>query len=394
MDRSRIHQMRGMLEWTPLPLQRAMDSDTSDPATEEINVENTAPDDYDGSVEMDPCTTYYGNVQASDPDGDPVTFSEVTGPAHGNLVFNSDGSYAYTPNDDFADDMDSFTFVASDGIAQGVAADQTMNIRPPSVGITVTANQTCNLMDTTQFSIKQYPLKFTGGTFKLQMSGTGNGNWVDMGTGSTPSVVERVAGNFQAQAIMTYNGHTYTSQPVNVTVEFPDWNTIYNDAGAKAKMDDTWAQTLAFAENNHGAVDGSGNYPDNKREEMGYWITLDTTTGQYGAIPFNPTVLDNREKGFIIPGAQPPDNPVNPVLGVGGTYVVGLFHTHTPMTYRYDIGPSNTRGTGPSSGDLNSPLNVPGFVYDYSTSDPIPTGYAIDSPAKVYFYGPNKRSLG
>ena len=37
----------------------------------------------------------------TDPDGDPLTAVLVTGPSHGSLTLNADGSFTYTPAADF-----------------------------------------------------------------------------------------------------------------------------------------------------------------------------------------------------------------------------------------------------------------------------------------------------
>lgn len=50
----------------------------------------------------------------SDPDADNLTAVLVDGPANGTVTFNSDGSFAYTPNANFAG-QDIFTYQASDG---------------------------------------------------------------------------------------------------------------------------------------------------------------------------------------------------------------------------------------------------------------------------------------
>jgi VCBS repeat-containing protein len=50
----------------------------------------------------------------SDPDGDPLTVSAHTNPAHGTLTINADGSLAYTPDAAFCG-PDSFTYTVSDG---------------------------------------------------------------------------------------------------------------------------------------------------------------------------------------------------------------------------------------------------------------------------------------
>jgi YD repeat-containing protein len=51
----------------------------------------------------------------SDPDGDSLTASLVTGPSHGTLTLNSNGSFVYTPVQGYYG-PDSFTYAASDGV--------------------------------------------------------------------------------------------------------------------------------------------------------------------------------------------------------------------------------------------------------------------------------------
>jgi hypothetical protein len=51
----------------------------------------------------------------SDPEGDTLTASLVSGPAQGSLTLNSDGSFSYTPGGGFAG-TDSFSYLAADGV--------------------------------------------------------------------------------------------------------------------------------------------------------------------------------------------------------------------------------------------------------------------------------------
>src|SRR5439155_786287 len=67
----------------------------------------------------------------SDVDGDILTAALVSGPAHGTLTLNADGSLVYMPAPNF-NGTDSFTYKASDGQAQsGVATEA---IRAVEVG--------------------------------------------------------------------------------------------------------------------------------------------------------------------------------------------------------------------------------------------------------------------
>jgi VCBS repeat-containing protein len=61
----------------------------------------------------------------SDPDGDPLTATLLTGPAHGTLTVNPDGSFTYTPDKDY-NGPDSFTYQADDG--KGGVTPATVNI--------------------------------------------------------------------------------------------------------------------------------------------------------------------------------------------------------------------------------------------------------------------------
>ncbi|WP_293054250.1 Ig-like domain-containing protein [Paludibacter sp.] len=71
-----------------------------------------------------------GNVTATDVDGDALTFSKGSDPSHGTLIFNSDGTYTYTPATNYHGD-DSFTVSVSDG--NGGTATGTVLITVTSV---------------------------------------------------------------------------------------------------------------------------------------------------------------------------------------------------------------------------------------------------------------------
>jgi VCBS repeat-containing protein len=68
----------------------------------------------------------------TDPDGDPLTAVLVSGPGHGTLTLNADGSFGYTPAADFAG-TDAFSYRASDGA---------LSSNPATVTITVTRSTT------------------------------------------------------------------------------------------------------------------------------------------------------------------------------------------------------------------------------------------------------------
>ncbi len=62
-----------------------------------------------------------------DPDGDPLTAVLVSGPSHGSLTLNANGSFSYTPAVDYAG-ADSFSYRASDGALTSPVATVTLNV--------------------------------------------------------------------------------------------------------------------------------------------------------------------------------------------------------------------------------------------------------------------------
>ena len=65
---------------------------------------------------------------ASDVDSTTLTTQIVTGPAHGVLVQNTDGTYSYTPEANYG--ADSFTYKANDGELDSNVATVSLNVTP------------------------------------------------------------------------------------------------------------------------------------------------------------------------------------------------------------------------------------------------------------------------
>jgi VCBS repeat-containing protein len=91
---------------------------------------NDAPVAVHSGFTLNEDTPLTGNVLAgaTDVDGDTLTAGLVTGPTHGTLRLNADGSFEYTPNADY-NGSDNFAFVARDGQVSG-AATITLTITP------------------------------------------------------------------------------------------------------------------------------------------------------------------------------------------------------------------------------------------------------------------------
>ena len=77
----------------------------------------------------------------SDADGDPLTATLVTSPSHGSLSLKTDGSFTYTPKEDFSG-TDSFTYKALAG------GDYTA-----AVSVTLVVGNTAPVADTDNYTV-------------------------------------------------------------------------------------------------------------------------------------------------------------------------------------------------------------------------------------------------
>src|SRR5206468_3267790 len=63
-------------------------------------------------------------------DGDPLTASSASAPAHGAVSLNANGSFTYTPSDAGYNGPDSFTYTASDGRGGTATGNVSITITP------------------------------------------------------------------------------------------------------------------------------------------------------------------------------------------------------------------------------------------------------------------------
>ncbi|MED4618630.1 tandem-95 repeat protein, partial [Priestia megaterium] len=91
-------------------------------------------------------TTLNSQVVATDVDGNPLTYGLLTGPVNGTVIVNPDGTYTYTPNENY-NGIDSFSVVVSDGQGETAVSTITITVLPvndPPVGpvvVTLVTNE-------------------------------------------------------------------------------------------------------------------------------------------------------------------------------------------------------------------------------------------------------------
>lgn len=92
-----------------------------------------------------------GNLlsDASDVEGDTIQATLVTAPSHGTVVLRPDGTFVYTPNEDFSG-IDSFQFVATDGSGRSTLATAEVDVlpSPPPAPTPVTENENLEEVET------------------------------------------------------------------------------------------------------------------------------------------------------------------------------------------------------------------------------------------------------
>ncbi|HEX5355521.1 MAG TPA: Ig-like domain-containing protein, partial [Aquabacterium sp.] len=106
-----------------------------------INPVNDGPKiDDPTNPNLDPATGHYklttdedkpvsGQVKATDPDGDALTYAKGSDPAHGTVSVNANGTWTYTPSKDY-NGADSFTVTVSDGHGGTTTATIDIGIAP------------------------------------------------------------------------------------------------------------------------------------------------------------------------------------------------------------------------------------------------------------------------
>jgi hypothetical protein len=238
------------------------------------------------------------------------------------------------------------------------------------------------------FRVRLFPPWATARSFEWQMKRSSPpSQWTTLGVTRTPSFpfTFRLAGNFKIRAIA--HAASAGGAPRNLVtrakpleVKFPTWRDIVADQAVDSFTLDTWGQTLRLA-------------TPESRQEIGFWITLDTCSRNY----FRTKIHVSRPAGpdedvSLRLGTRPADMPKNPPAVEGcATYTVASFHTHTPTTYRTQLGAARMVGPSPTDESFDRRQNVPGVIFDYIEDPPgsktIPFGYPKEKPAQRYRSG-------
>ena len=183
---------------------------------------NRAPTASNQATLTQPGSAVSGTLEATDADGDTLTFAIATDPASGAVTLSGTGNsdYEYVPNAGFSGE-DTFTFTANDGSADSTPATVTVtvNAAPTVTGTSVTTSGIVAVSgavtasdaegDTLSFAVDSPPAKGTLTTFN---AATGGFTY-------TPDPAQDGADSFSVTAADSFQ----VSAPATVAVEIFRW---------------------------------------------------------------------------------------------------------------------------------------------------------------------------
>jgi large repetitive protein len=227
--------------------------------------------------------TVVDNVTKSTKGGPITTYTKTgTGPSHGALVFNPDGTFKYTPNAGYSG-QDSFTFSADDADPNSDAASATVNFNVDPKPL-VTNNYDSYAVKDAPITVKPYVTEATPGATLTYAAGTSpNGTLTSNGDGTfTFLPTAGFAGDTSATYTVTdSNGYVSTSTiyfhytasgiaPINAA---PDTYTI--------RQGDTASQGLSYWETNTNAIPATYTISFDTAPKHGTLTVTNAATGAY-----------------------------------------------------------------------------------------------------------------
>ncbi|MGH3751496.1 MAG: Ig-like domain-containing protein [Pseudonocardiaceae bacterium] len=276
-----------------LPADSGLDPAVKDQLSEMLTAVGDNPpvavDDTYTTPEDTPLTAPLPGVLGNDtdPDNDPLTAAVVTGPAHGTVTLNADGSFAYTPALDFTG-TDSFTYTADDGTATSNTATVTLTVTPVNDAptVAVAAGGSCDTNGTTATSVLALadpdtnPATLTVTATSSNQPLLPNASLTPGGAGATRTLTAATIPTSSGQAIVTItvsDGAATATTTLTVIAGTNSFNTLTGTAGPDVLLGKNGIDTL-----NAGAgIDllcGGGGFTDTLSGEGGD----DTLDGQAG----------------------------------------------------------------------------------------------------------------
>ncbi len=207
-----------------------------------INPVNDPPTAHGTAITLDEDTTFSGQLTATDPDGDTLTFTLATSPAGGSVTISPAGAFTYTPAAN-ANGNDSFSFAVSDGTASATATVSVtinpVNDPPTAHGTAITVDQGATVSGTLSASDSDGdPLNFNLAT------GPGKGSVSLADDGSFTYQADSDATGSDTFSFTVSDGHAQ-SPPATVTVTISEVTATLRFETGELQVTSAW-QPVAF----------------------------------------------------------------------------------------------------------------------------------------------------
>ncbi|BEP53838.1 hypothetical protein GmRootV118_10820 [Variovorax sp. V118] len=360
-----------------------------------VNPVNDAPTAPNYTQTTNEDTPVNGKVTGADVDGDALTYTKGSDPAHGTVTVNPDGTYVYTPNPNF-NGTDTFTVTVSDGNGGTVTSTVTVTVDPVNDAPTApNYNQTTN--EDTPVSGKVIGSDVDGDALTYTKGSDPANGTVTVNADGT--YIYTPGANFHGTDSFTVtvsDGHggtttstvTVTIDPVNDVPTVPNYNeTTDEDTPVSGRVigSDVDGDTLTYTKGSdpaHGTVtvnaDGSYTYTPNANFNGTDTFTVTVSDGHGGTTTSTVTVtIDpvNDAPVFVDGGGTPVDTATGYVFGYdenrpAGT-VLGTVHATDidSANVTYSILSGNDQGyfaIDPATGEISlTPAGAAAFVNDY-----------------------------
>ena len=214
-----------------------------------------------------------------DVDGDPLTAALVLDPTHGGLVFNTDGSFTYTPQAGYVG-PDSFAYQASDGASRSAVTQVNLVVNPlapPATPNFIVVDDSRNAFftyTTAGGAVKQVPLSSND---RSPQGVTANADGTRLWVADTKGFIyvyddqQKLIGRWQAEGVEHVAG--ITTDGTDIWLVDSKTDSIYRFAGGTSRLSGKTKATSAIRLNS-----GNRNPTDLVTDGQHFWVLNDTST--------------------------------------------------------------------------------------------------------------------
>ncbi len=309
----------------------------------------------------------------TDGDGDALTAALVSGPAHGTLTLNADGSFSYTPTTGY-NGPDSFTYTAADATLTSAATTVSITVLPPpppsAKFYVVDQDRTA----TYQYSAAGTPITNNGLNRSnskprgIASNSLGTTQWVVDGGGSVFVYDNNgtLLGSWQPQNVGKPEGITVWGN--NLWLVDPSNDRVYFFSGGASLLSGRINATSSFALNS-----GNLNSTDIVTDGAHLWVVNDTTTTDK---VFRYTTAGALEGSWSISTTNP--SPSGITLDPTNVNHLWIVDPSTDRIYQYDAGTARLTGA-----------QEPSVSYALATTNTNPQGIADPLVVSAAFTAPS-----